>query len=98
NEGQVVGLQYADERGVRGYGLNVWDRSTKISLQELINATAGITDQQAREARVRELARERNETNIGARRIFVGSVDRTAAVRLMDTSGQIGRASCRGGG
>ena len=40
NQDQVVGVQYADTSEGRAYGLNVWDRPTKISLQEMINATA----------------------------------------------------------
>ena len=88
NQDQVVGVQYADTAEGRAYGLSVWDRPTKISLQDLAGLMTTIPDRQTREARFRELAQERGETVTGARRVFVGSQDRTASVRVMDTTGR----------
>jgi hypothetical protein len=56
-------------------------------LQDLIGI-AGVSDRQAREARFRELAQQRGEAVTGAQRVFVGSLDRTASVRVMDTTGR----------
>ena len=40
------------------------------------------------EKRFAELAKERGETSFGARRVFLGSQDQAAALRLMDTAGR----------
>jgi hypothetical protein len=88
NQDQVVGLQYSDNGKTRGQGLSVWDRPTSISLKEMIATIQGTPDRAAVEKRFVELAKERGETVGGARRVFLGSQDRTAALRLMDTSGR----------
>ena len=36
----------------------------------------------------KELAKERGEASLGARRVFLGSQDQAAALRLMDTNGR----------
>ena len=88
NQDQVVGISYADDGSTRGYGLNVWDRPTNISMKDLLMLPAGSNDRAAIEQRFAELVRERGETVTGARRVFVGSQDRTASVRVMDTTGR----------
>lgn len=84
NQDQVVGMQYLDNGNSRGSGLSVWDRPTKITLKELLDLTA---DRQLIERRFAELMKERGDTP-GARRVFLGSQDRTAALRLADTAGR----------
>ena len=88
NQDQVVGLQYGDNGKTRGSGLSVWDRPTTISLKEILAAAQGTTDRQVLEKRFLALLKERGETSPGARRVFLGSQDRTAALRLMDTTGR----------
>jgi hypothetical protein len=88
NQDQVVGLQYSDNGSVRSAGLSVWDRSTRISLKDVIAATGPNVDQQTLEKRFQQLMKERGETTVGAQRVFLGSRDRTAALRLMDAEGR----------
>jgi hypothetical protein len=88
NQDQVVGLQYSDNGKTRAYGLNVWDRPTRITLKDLLGNVKDSVDRKALEARFRELAKERGETSPGARRVFLGSQERTAGLRIMDTEGR----------
>ena len=88
NQDQVVGLQYSDNGKTRGSGLSVWDRPTRISLKEILSTVQGTPDRAALEKRFAELAKERGETSVGARRVFLGSQDQAAALRLMDTAGR----------
>lgn len=88
NQDQVVGLSYADDGKLRSYGLNVWDRPTKISARELLELPGAASDRSLLEKRFVELMKERGETVTGARRVFVGSQGRTAAIRMMDTAGR----------
>jgi hypothetical protein len=57
-------------------------------LKEIIGTIQGTPDRAAVEKRFAELAKERGEAVGGARRVFLGSQDRTAALRLMDTGGR----------
>jgi hypothetical protein len=88
NQDQVVGLQYSDNGKTRGSGLSVWDRPTRISLKQVLSTVQGTPDRAAVEKRFAELAKERGETSLGARRVFLGSQDQAAALRLMDTNGR----------
>jgi hypothetical protein len=88
NQDQVVGLQYSDNGKTRGSGLNVWDRPTRISMKDIISTVQGTPDRPALEKRFAELAKQRGETSLGARRVFLGSQDQAAALRLMDTEGR----------
>lgn len=74
----VVTLQYLDDGQRRRAGLNVWDRPTDLTLEELIDAVVA-----RREGRETTGARD-----VGAHRVFLGSDDRVAALRLMDASGR----------
>lgn len=86
---QVVGIQYQDDGQSRSAGLNVWDRSTEISiarLLELVDARAR-SEGAAREtvqAEIDALARQ----GLSAHRIFLGSRDRTASLLIRDTEGR----------
>jgi hypothetical protein len=88
NQDQVIGLEYSDNGSVRGAGLSVWDRSTRISLKDLITASGPKVDRQMMEKQFQQLMKERGETTVGAQRVFLGSRDRTAALRLMDAAGR----------
>lgn len=88
NQDQVVGLQYSDNGNNRAYGLSVWDRPTKITFKDLFEGTTGSIDRKALEARFLKLMKERGETSPGVHRVFLGSRDRTAALRIMDTNGR----------
>jgi hypothetical protein len=87
NQDQVVGIEYFDDGAARGYGLSVWDRPTKVSIAEMLDAAKGIQDREARHARFAELLKARGDRG-GARRVFLGSQDRTAALRLADAEGR----------
>jgi len=87
HQDQVVGLQYEQNGSKRSYGLNVWDRPANVSIAEMLDAAKGEPDRDARHRKFAELLKERGDTT-GARRVFLGSQDRTAALRIMDTSGR----------
>jgi hypothetical protein len=87
NQDQVVGFQYDDNGTKRGYGLSVWDRPTKVSIAEMLDAAKGAADREARHRKFAELLKERGDAT-GARRVFLGSQDRTAALRLSDVEGR----------
>jgi hypothetical protein len=88
---QVVALQYLDDGKSRRAGLNVWDRPTDVPIESLIDvlhARRG-ADAAARQAAEQKLADLRAKGSLGTHRVFLGSDDRTAAVRLMDTHGRV---------
>jgi hypothetical protein len=71
--------------------LNVWDRPTDVpieSLIDLLQARRG-TDEAARKAAEQKLGTLSAKGGLGAHRLFLGSDDRTVAVRLMDTRGRV---------
>ena len=65
----------------------MWDRPTKVSIAEMLEAARGAADREARHRRFAELLKQRGDTS-GARRVFLGSEDRTAALRLADVAGR----------
>jgi hypothetical protein len=86
---QVVSLQYQDDGASRAAGVHVWDRSTEISIAEILRlvdarrtATGAARDSLERE--IEALA----DRGLGARRVFLGSRDRTAALQLLDPEGR----------
>jgi hypothetical protein len=87
NQDQVVGLQYSDDGSHRTYGLAVWDRPTKFSMKDVFTGITGRVDREAVQARYGQLMKERDET-AGGRRVFLGSQDRVAGLRVMDTMGR----------
>src|SRR5207248_10238743 len=87
HQDQVVGIQYEQDGSKRSYGLSVWDRPTKVSIAEMLDAAKGEPDRDARHRKFSELLKERGDAS-GSRRVFLGSQDRTAALRIMDPSGR----------
>jgi len=86
---QVVSLQYQDNGSSRAAGLQVWDRSTEISMGEIIELvdarrTATGAELEAIEAEIQGLAGR----GLGAHRVFLGSEDRTALLLLRDAAGR----------
>jgi len=87
NQDQVVGFEYDDDGSRRSYGMSVWDRPTKVSIAEMLAAAHGAPDREARHRKFEELLKQRGDTS-GARRVFLGSQDRTAALRISDAAGR----------
>ena len=85
---QVVGMSYSDNGSIRAAGFNVWDRPTTITLEEMIDIFRSNPGRQAIEQQFAELMRERGETSGGAQRLFLGSQNKTVALRLMDPAGR----------
>src|SRR5256886_1335517 len=48
NQDQVVGFEYEDNGSQRSYGVSVWDRPTKVSIAEMLEAARGAADREAR--------------------------------------------------
>ena len=88
---QVVALAYDDDGASRTAGLRVWDRSTALSIKEMIDM---LLARESADPAVRDAAEARFQTAVeagdffGPQRVFVGSADRTAEVRLQDTAGR----------
>src|SRR5262245_38244168 len=61
NQDQVVGVQYEDDGSTRAYGLSVWDRPTKVSIAEMLDAAKGEADRAARHRRFTALLEERGD-------------------------------------
>jgi len=87
NQDQVIGFQYDDSGSRRAYGLSVWDRPTKVTIAEMLDAAKGAPDREARHKQFAELLKARGDVS-GSRRIFLGSENRTAALRLADAAGR----------
>jgi hypothetical protein len=87
NQDQVVGFEYDDDGTRRTYGMSVWDRPTKVSIAEMLDAAKDAPDRQSRHRRFEELLKQRGDTS-GARRVFLGSQDRTASLKLSDAAGR----------
>lgn len=86
---QVVSVQYSGDATGHAAGVHVWDRSTDISIAELLElvdarrvATGAARD--SLDAVVADL----RAGGLGTHRIFLGSRNRTAALTLEDTSGR----------
>lgn len=86
---QVVSVQYSDDGSSRRAGLRVWDRSPDVSIATLLDlalrrdtATGAARDSVRRE--IEALADE----GLAARRVFLGSADRTAMLLLRDPEGR----------
>jgi len=86
---QVVSVQYQDDGTNRRAGLAVWDRSTDLSLGELLevlDARSRATGE-ARDSIERVIQSLRGRAG-GADRVFLGSANRTATLLLRDTQGR----------
>ena len=87
NQDQVVGIEYDDDGARRSYGVSMWDRPTKVSIAEMLDAAKDAPDRQSRHRKFEELLKQRGDTT-GARRVFLGSQDRTASLKLFDVAGR----------
>lgn len=86
---QVVSLQYQGDQDSRRAGVHVWDRSPDVSLAkilELVSARRGASGAalDSIQAEIAALA----ERGGSAHRVFLGSENRTAVLRLEDTAGR----------
>lgn len=86
---QVVSLQYQDNGTNRAAGVQVWDRSTEITMETIIGLvdarrTATGAELEAIEAEIQALA----DRGLGVHRVFLGSENRVALLLLRDTSGR----------
>ena len=86
---QVVSLQYQDNGINRAAGVHVWDRSTEISMAEILELvdarrTAEGPALDSIQAEIQALA----QRGLGAHRVFLGSEDRTALLLLRDREGR----------
>ncbi|MFO0984858.1 MAG: hypothetical protein U1E76_24545 [Planctomycetota bacterium] len=90
NNDQVVFLSYQDNGSSRRSGLHVVDRPTKPTIRDLIELRQNIARAAGEEKQKleSELAASAQRGELGAERLFVGSNDGTAMVRLCDTAGR----------
>src|SRR2546425_712236 len=86
NQDQVVGFEYEDNGSQRSYGVSVWDRPTKVSIAEMLEAARGAADREARHRRFAGLLKQRGDTS-GAPRGFLGSQGLKAALRRSHIAG-----------
>lgn len=86
---QVVSIRYSDNGRSRSAGVDVWDRSTEVAIEDLLpilmdrrDATGAQRD--SLDAVLQEMA----GTGLAAHRVFLGSQDRTALLLLRDQAGR----------
>lgn len=80
---QVVVLDYRDDGSNKSAGLHILDRARAPDLVELI----AIEKRLEKATPAERAAAEKELEHVAAERIFVGSVDETASVRLADRQG-----------
>jgi hypothetical protein len=83
---QVVSVHYSDNGTSRRAGLSVWDRSTEVSIAEMLD----VLDARTRATGATRDSLERviqawAQQGLAADRVFLGSANRTAALILRDT-------------
>lgn len=86
---QVVSLQYSDNGRSRSAGVNVWDRSTEISIAEIleiVEARANATG--AQRDSIERVIQGMAERGLATHRVFLGSQNRTALLQIRDTRGR----------
>ena len=90
NQDQVVAVMYDDDSSTRAAGLNVWDRSTEFTISDIVDLVQARQQATgaARDSIEQQLAQAAARGDLGVRRIFVGSEDRRASVRISDTAGK----------
>jgi hypothetical protein len=86
---QVVSLSYSDNGRRRSAGMTVWDRSTQITLDSILKLVdrrenAQGAERDSLQAFFQQLGRQ----GLAATRAFLGSENRTASLRLLDTRGR----------
>ena len=87
---QVVSLQYSDNGTSRSAGVNVWDRSTEITIAEIleiVEARANATTDAARDS-IERVIQGLAEQGLATHRVFMGSRNRTAVLQMRDTRGR----------
>jgi len=82
---QVVGMRYSDDGENRSAGLQVWDRSTEVSIEDLLpllmaRREATGVQRDSIEAELQEMAGQ----GFTANRVFLGSQNGTALLVLRD--------------
>lgn len=86
---QIVGIQYGDDGSNRSAGLNVWDRSTEVSIARVLELVeARRTAAGAALDSVERAIDELRAAGLGAHRIFLGSRNRTALLGMEDGEGR----------
>ena len=80
---QVVVLRYSDEGSTRSAGLYIHDRARTPDLVDLL----ALEKRLAHASPAERAAAEKELAHVAAQRVFVGSTDETAAVRLSDRQG-----------
>lgn len=86
---QVVSVQYMDNGSQRSAGLHVWDRSTEISIAEILDlVNARLTATGAQRDSIERAIQGLAERGLGTHRIFVGSQNKTAHLVMQDTKGR----------
>lgn len=89
---QVVSLRYSDNGTSRSAGVDVWDRSTEIAIEEilplLMARREATTDAQRDSINAEIQAMAEAGGGLAAHRVFLGSADRTALLLLRDKDGR----------
>lgn len=80
---QVVVLRYQEDGESRSAGLHVLDRAREPDLVQLL----ALEERLSRASPAERAAAEKELAHVAAERVFVGSSDETAAVRLSDRQG-----------
>jgi hypothetical protein len=90
-QNQVIALQYNDHGTSRRAGLTIWDRPTDVPMDAELDRALHM--QTASGPELEKLKREGEEARArgeaGAQRVFVGSENKTAEVRLSDIKGKV---------
>jgi hypothetical protein len=87
---QVVAIQYGDNGTSRRSGLNVWDRTTQVSIADILElANARLTATGAAKDSLDAALKALAEQDLGTHRVFIGSQDRSAMLQLKDTDGRV---------
>lgn len=86
---QVVSLRYSDNGRSRSAGVDVWDRSTEVAIEDLLPLLVAAREATGAErdsiqAELQAMAGD----GLAAHRIFLGSADRTALLLLKDKQGR----------
>lgn len=86
---QVVSLRYSDNGERRSAGVDVWDRSTEIAIEELLPLLMARREATgARRDSLDAVLREMAVQGLGAHRVFLGSRDLAALLLLRDREGR----------